>query len=1018
MSSKWLQASFETCIGGVSSAVTPELLPDSQFAWGANIAIRGGKPHTRPPFVERLELPSGLHQGSSYFGIQGGMIVSSINGRMYRLRIGGNNFSFEQIPLGFVNSGTLKQVWMQQTIESLVIQDGQSNAIIYDGSTSRRAASNEVPRGTAMAYGNGRLWVAINKKELVAGDIRTRTPGSELKFTETNYLSGGGSLYFPRGITGLEFIPVTGAADFGTLIVFGRDYAESIRADVTSRDMWAQMPGFVTNVFRDIGCAGDWSIVQVNQDLYWRDSRGDIRSLANSISTSNTPGSTPISREVQRLVDFDSDEMLPWVSAIYFDNRLLMTSSPYRNVSRGISFKDLVALDFSPISTMQGKSSPAYDGAWTGIPGIAQLITGEFDGKNRAFAISSGEDGTNRLWEIMTRGEDDSYLSCGSGSIPSRVESFIEYPSINFGSKKQRKRLERCDVWLSGLVGEFDLRVFWRTDNSQRWIEWDAVETCARTTDNSTATPHVWKNLLPEQRPQVKSFTIPQGIDAVTKYAQEVGFYFQIRVLLVGANRVERTMLLASPLDDPDFANRETLVAECIENDVTGNELRYTIPTIVCEPPDPEPPVFEQYDGPFAVRYLTEGVDGDTRAIFSFSFRGMDHSHGAGLSLGGTTDGIIASEWSGESTYDPETDSYTGLISVTVTQSGVIPTGVNFYAPAVAPVTVTGHTFDEILAALAELNIFTYLTRSFTDGTTADSRRVRKWFSETPGPAVGGYFAGYTMARMWADGFTLTVTSSNQTTPESLGIPISLTGDPARTQHVTGFDPVTGVYAGTKSRARQNVVIPSGKTKMYGEFKYLVTPDDGSTPYYFYDSKEYDVLGGTTYNAVTWFPWIVDAVVYYVSGTFSFVPTYFLGWSSAPADSEAWVLPAISSWPQTVQFTSPPANAEAWDDFNDYGGSDTAPSVFLETLFTGYGWEEDYFFIGADPVDAYDDFESYSDGALSRMTQGVGWAMTGFFILIPTYEADDEFETYPDGAITALNVYGAFWAEPGFFIGP
>src|SRR6185295_7589947 len=178
------------------------------------------------------------------------------------------------------------------------------------GSTARRAASDEVPRGRSMAYGNGRLWVAINKNELVAGDIRTRLAGSELKFTETNYLSGGGALYFPRGITGLEFIPVTGAADFGTLIVFSRDSAESIRADVTNRDMWPDMVGFVTNVFRDIGCAGDWSITQVNQDLYWRDARGDIRSLANAISTNNTPGSTPISREVQRLVDFDSDQLL------------------------------------------------------------------------------------------------------------------------------------------------------------------------------------------------------------------------------------------------------------------------------------------------------------------------------------------------------------------------------------------------------------------------------------------------------------------------------------------------------------------------------------------------------------------------------------------------------------------------------------------------------------------------------------------------------------------------------------
>lgn len=577
MGKTWIPWVFETFPGGASSAVAPELLPPGQTAWMMNMAIRGAKPHTRPPIVERMVLPAGLHQSSGYFGVQGGMIISNIHGRIYRLRIGNNTFSWEEIPLNFVNSGIIKQTWMQQTIESLVIQDGQSTPIIYNGSTARRAGSDEVPRGKSMAYGNGRLWVAINERELVAGDIRTRTPGSELKFTETNYLSGGGSLYFSRGITGLEFIPVTGAADFGTLIVFGRDYAESIRADVTSRDMWAQMAGFVTNVFRDIGCAGDWSITQVNQDLYWRDSHGDIRSLANAISTNNSPGSTPISREVSRIVDFDSDQLLPWVSAIYFDNRLLMTASPYLNVNAGVSFKDIVSLDFSPISTMRLKAPPAYDGTWTGIPGAAQLVTGEFDGMNRAFAISSGEDGVNRLWEILTRGREDAWLTCGTGSL-SPIESLIEYPSINFGLQKQRKRIERCDVWLSGIDGDLEITAFWRTDNAQQWIEWDSVPTCAKTTDAAVNTPHTWKNLLTEQRPQIKTFTIPDGVDAVTRYALQVGFEFQIRLVITGKCQIEKMMIYGTPLDDPDYANRETLVQECLENNVTGNEIVYRIP--------------------------------------------------------------------------------------------------------------------------------------------------------------------------------------------------------------------------------------------------------------------------------------------------------------------------------------------------------------------------------------------------------------------------------------------------------
>ncbi len=578
---KWASVTWATCPGGVSSAVTPELLPASQFAWGYNQAVRGGKSHTRPPFVELpCGLPPGLHQCSSYFGVQGGMIVTSIGGNLFRIRIGENIYSWEPIPLTFRNSGVLNQAWMQQTVETLVIQDGQSTPILYNGSTARRAGATEVPRGRQMAYGNGRLWVAINKNELVAGDIRQRAPGSELFFTETNYLAGGGALFFSRGITGLEFIPITGAADFGTLIVFGSDYAESIRADVTTRDQWG-MPGFVTNVFRDIGAAGDWSIVQVNQDLYWRDSNGNIRSLANSISTNNSPGSTPVSREVSRIVGFDSDSLLPWVSSIYFNNRLLQTASPYLNISGGVSFRNLVSLDFSPISTMQGKLPPAYDGAWAGIPGIAQVVTGQFNGVNRAFVISSDEEAVNRIWEIFPEGagRDDISLSCGSGIITeTRIESFIETPAINFGVDKQRKRLMRCDVWLSGIDGELDLKVYWRPDNTQQWTQWDdGADVCAKTTDASVDTPHTWKNLLTQDRPQIKTFTIPDALDAVSKYALQQGFYHQLRVVWTGKCRIEKVMLHAQYDDDSDY--REELPTECIENDVTGNEINYIIPT-------------------------------------------------------------------------------------------------------------------------------------------------------------------------------------------------------------------------------------------------------------------------------------------------------------------------------------------------------------------------------------------------------------------------------------------------------
>lgn len=582
MANRWESLLFETTEAGVSSAVAPELLPANQIAWALNTAGRGGKMASRPNLQQRLNLPAGLIQGGGYFSVQNGMIVASIAGKMYRLRIGTNtDFSYEEIDLPADNSPVINQVWMQQTIETLVIQDGQSDAILYNGSTAVRSAPGQVPRGRQMAYGNGRLWVAINALNAVAGDIRTNTPGSELYFTETNYLTGGGALFFPQGIVGMAFIPVTGQADYGALLVFGTDYTNAIRADVTARDDWAKTPGFVTGILRSVGTSSAWSIVPINQDLYWRDSLGGIRSIRNALADESGPGNSPVSREVSRLTDFDSQQLLGFCSGVYHDNRLLMTSSPYLLGNLGVGWKSIIALDFSTLSTMRGKSQPAYDGQWSGV-NFVKLIGGKFNGKDRAFALVTTEEGENQLWEFGTGNRADLPFGFDDVSpVQYPITSFSEYPLRDFGAPKQRKRLARCDVWLSSVNGEVELSVDWRPDNSQQWIAWDDDLTCAKTTDASTDTPHVWKNLLPQERPQFKTFTIPEGLIEMVGYAADVGFEFQIRLVWRGRCRIHRVMVHGTVLDDPDYANRETFVAECIENNVQDNVVTYRIPNII-----------------------------------------------------------------------------------------------------------------------------------------------------------------------------------------------------------------------------------------------------------------------------------------------------------------------------------------------------------------------------------------------------------------------------------------------------
>ncbi len=593
MDAQLVPYNLETYSGGVSSAVSPDLLPANQAAWGMNADFRGIKVHTRPNIAQRMYLPSGLIQGLGYFNVQGGMLIAMVSGVLYRLRIGvyNQNFSWEQIVLPWYNSPAIKQIWMCQTVESFIIQDGQSAPIIYDRSTARRAdpTLNEVPIGNQMAYGNGRLWVAIKGNQLVAGDIRTNVAGSELFFTETQYLFGGGALIFGDNITALSFTAVTGTSDLGALIVMGRNFTETVRADITGRDQWSSYPGFVTNALRNVGTPSGWTLVLVNQDLMWRDALGGIRSLSNALNSSSN---LPISREVARLVNFDSQQLLGFSSGVYFDNRLLMTSSPFINKQGGVSHRDLISLDFAPVSTMQGQASPAYNGTWQGV-NWTKLVSGEFNNQTRAFGVSSDEDGFNRLWEFETGELTDIYISDGTGmtdgtALPtasSPIEAFVEYPRVDFGDPKRRKRLARADVWMSNISDEVEVTIYWRPDNNQKWTKWDSIKQYAIVQDPATVAPHVWKNLLPEQRPLVKSFSIPETTDDVTKYALEVGAGFQLRVAWTGSLRLERVVLWASAIDDTDYVMREGQEETCVPNDVSGNEIRYLIPLGNTVPP-------------------------------------------------------------------------------------------------------------------------------------------------------------------------------------------------------------------------------------------------------------------------------------------------------------------------------------------------------------------------------------------------------------------------------------------------
>lgn len=574
MQKTWASITQVVAHEGVNSSFRPDQIGQAQMSWAKNVTIRDGKPRTRQyKFVQRATLPAGMVQGAGYFSRDGGKFILSIWGQLWRVLVNANNVTVDSIPLVFRNSSTNKQAWMCETAGSFLIQDGQSDCIIYDGSTARRAvpALNEVPLGRQMAYGNGRLCVAVSGNKVKAGDITTQVFQSELKFTETNYLNGGGSFLFTYNITGLAFLPSNNTfSGYGSLLVFGTQFMNSLHMEITARDRWSTTDGFEVVVV-PIGTCGQDTIIKVNQDLYFRDAQGEIWSVRSASSDAGSPGNAPLSREVSRIVDFETEQLVQYSSAVYFDNRLLFLASPVVNRYGSASYQNIISLDAATLATMRGKQPPAYDGVAEGLQ-FVRLMSGRIQGVNRAFAISTDDDGENRLWEIMPAAEADAYFNDSGVLTPYRVQGQFESRRFVFGETLHK--LMRLDLWPCEVAGEVDVQVYYRTDNRSQWRFWSEFSMCA-TMDNAD---DEWLNLEAQERGRVKSLTMPDTNDEIESMANNVGFGFQVRVVWQGQMLLDRLTIYANDLQESAYSNIPDLAVACVKNSVVNNQLSYAIP--------------------------------------------------------------------------------------------------------------------------------------------------------------------------------------------------------------------------------------------------------------------------------------------------------------------------------------------------------------------------------------------------------------------------------------------------------
>jgi hypothetical protein len=540
---------FLTLERGVNSGIAPTLLQPNQCSGATNMTFRGGYPRVRPAFRLADELPDGRFQGASYYkdGMNRTMIVVFIDGVCYRLTKDGVG-GFNQLDVTVDDDLRLfpksKQVLFEQVESYLVCQDGRSKPIIYSGGAdTRRAESDEVPVGTAMAYGLGRLAVA-QKNRIFIGDI-VGGPTSPLKFTETTYLAEGGSFRIPveagiEGISGLAFVALGDTATGqGELVVGTKKSFTSINVALP-REQWKDNP--VQRVAtRGAGCTSDKSMVQINSDLWVRSADG-IRSYRMARAEFGQWGQTPQSREVSYLLDYDDDRQLEGISGTLFDNRLLMVVNPRPDRSG----EGLVALDFAPVAQMDGKSAPAYDGLWQRDDfRPIEVVTGDFGNGDECYAIGKRpSDGKNVIYEITKDGKIDD-ADAISWSFDTRVFDFND----PFGDKK----LMRGDVFADQVHGDLSVTLQYRAACLKGWQTWltktqsNDTQICI-TVGTDCYPPCLYDNCFSEE------YGRPPEACYDTKFASRSTEY-QFRISGSGFCRFRRIRFHVSAQGDPVYAN-------------------------------------------------------------------------------------------------------------------------------------------------------------------------------------------------------------------------------------------------------------------------------------------------------------------------------------------------------------------------------------------------------------------------------------------------------------------------------
>jgi len=474
--------------------------------------------------------------------------------------------------IGSTNPPFVPFAHFAQAENFLIIQagDGVTLPLFWDGETLRRSKGitnvaatpgmpgvNEIPAGTTMDYYMGRLWYAQGRK-YSAGDIVGGASGTiqynfrdaVLNVTESPLVLGGDGFTVPANDGDIRCLKHGAAIDAalgqGRLFIFTRKAVYALQVPV-SRNDWiattnANQP-LQTVVQLINGSVNDRSVVTNNGDLLYQSLEPAIRSLIQSVRYFNQWGNIDISSNEQRILQFNDRSVMRASSGIVFNNRMLQTALPEQR-PEGIIHKALIPMDFVPISSFQSTKSPNWEGMYEGV-NIMQMFTGDFGGRERAFAVVlSDADGEFQIWEITNSSRMD--LSADN-AIGNRVQWIVEFPAFTWGDEFMLKKLVGAEIWIDRLYGTVEFIAQFRPDGQACWNNWHQWKVCSPKNSCEDAINPICYPLTSylESYRSTMWLPTPDPTRCASPSARpaNVAFQFQVRLIIKGWCRVRGLML-------------------------------------------------------------------------------------------------------------------------------------------------------------------------------------------------------------------------------------------------------------------------------------------------------------------------------------------------------------------------------------------------------------------------------------------------------------------------------------------